>query len=192
MSNPSSKRPNGRSTRVKTTVFDAVETLLAEKEGEFPTMAEVAEHAGVNATSLYRRWGDVRKLLAEVAVERLMRDHPIPDQGSARDDVMVWATSVADAIGNPDGLSLLRVMASDVQSAKHDVDIAKLPISRRIAELDAMLERGKKRGERVPSVQDLLEIVLAPLYLHALFLGPIKKPAGVARLVDRAFGLARD
>jgi AcrR family transcriptional regulator len=190
MTSQPSKRPNGRSNRVKTTVFDAVEALLAEKGGELPSMTEIASYAGVNPTSLYRRWGDVRQLLTEVAVERLMRDHPVPNGGSVRDDVTAWAISVAGAIGNPCGLSLLRIMASDAPSAKHESDISRTPISRRIAELDAMLERGRKRGEPVPTVQDLIEVVLAPLYLHALFLGPIKKPAGVARLVDRAFALA--
>lgn len=192
MTNLSPKRPGGRSNRVKTAVFDAVETLLAEKQGEFPSMGEIAERAGVNTTSLYRRWGDTRNLLADVAIERLMRDQPIPDIGSVRDDLVAWAISIACATGNPGGLQLLRVMALDSHTAQQETEIMKTPIGRRIAELDAMLDRGHQRGEVVPTVQDVIEIVLAPLYLHALFMGKIDKPAGVARLVDRALLLAKN
>jgi len=192
MTNLSPKRPGGRSNRVKTAVFDAVEALLAEKQGEFPSMGEIAERAGVNTTSLYRRWGDTRNLLADVAIERLMRDQPIPDIGSVRDDLVAWAISIACATGNPGGLQLLRVMALDSHTAQQETEIMKTPIGRRIAELDAMLDRGHQRGEVVPTVQDVIEIVLAPLYLHALFMGKIDKPAGVARLVDRALLLAKN
>jgi len=155
-------------------------------------MGEIAERAGVNTTSLYRRWGDTRNLLADVAIERLMRDQPIPDIGSVRDDLVAWAISIACATGNPGGLQLLRVMALDSHTAQQETEIMKTPIGRRIAELDAMLDRGHQRGEVVPTVQDVIEIVLAPLYLHALFMGKIDKPAGVARLVDRALLLAKN
>lgn len=36
---------------------------------------------------------------------------------------------------------------------------------------------------------DIFELVLAPIYLRALFLGPIKSAVGVERLVDRALSL---
>jgi hypothetical protein len=36
----------------------------------------------------------------------------------------------------------------------------------------------------------VLELVLAPIYLHALFLGPMAGGDGVARLVDRVLALA--
>ncbi len=186
MTNPSTKRPGGRSTRVKAAVFDAVEALLADNPQAFPSMAEVAERSGVNITSLYRRWGDARTLLADVAVERLMREQPMPDLGSVRKDLIAWSKSIAREIGRPEGLSLLRIMAMDVRSAASDADIMSTPVGRRVAELEGVLERGRQRGEAVPGVRDVLEIVIAPLYLHALFLGPIKEPAGVARLVDRA------
>jgi len=131
MTNLSPKRPGGRSNRVKTAVFDAVEALLAEKQGEFPSMGEIAERAGVNTTSLYRRWGDTRNLLADVAIERLMRDQPIPDIGSVRDDLVAWAISIACATGNPGGLQLLRVMALDSHTAQQETEIMKTPIGRR-------------------------------------------------------------
>src|ERR1700677_3732726 len=90
-----SKRPGGRSSRVRKAVFEAVEGLLVERPGDLPSMADIAGRAGVNPTSLYRRWHDVRILAGEVAVERLMRDLPVPDTGSLRDDLIGWGAAAA-------------------------------------------------------------------------------------------------
>jgi hypothetical protein len=48
---------------------------------------------------LYRRWGDVRVLLMEVAVEQLMRERPLPDTGSLRGDLRAWARTIAANFG---------------------------------------------------------------------------------------------
>jgi AcrR family transcriptional regulator len=183
-------RPGGRSHRVKGTVFEAVEALLLENPGDLPSMTAIAERAQVNPTSLYRRWGDVRRLAGEVAVERLMREHPIPDTGSLRGDLIAWATAVARSLGSPRNVLLLRILTSVPQQGVSLQNLKKRPIGRRIAELEAMLGRAAARSEVPLSLGDTLELVLAPLYLHALFLGPITDPGGVSRLVDRALLLS--
>ncbi len=70
-------RPGGRSARNKAAVFEAAAALLAEQGHEAVTMTDIAERAGMAPTSLYRRWGDVRALMMEVAVEKLMRERPL-------------------------------------------------------------------------------------------------------------------
>jgi AcrR family transcriptional regulator len=40
-------------------------------------MAEVATRAGVNPTSIYRRWGGAAGLVVDAEVERLERSLPI-------------------------------------------------------------------------------------------------------------------
>jgi AcrR family transcriptional regulator len=185
-------RPGGRSSRVKSAVFTAVESLLLESPGELPSMTAIAERAGVNPTSLYRRWREVRLLAAEVAVDRMMRELPVPDTGSLREDLIGWAVSAARSISTRRNVALMRVMAAaPLQGVSTLRGIRNLPIGRRMAELEAMLARATKRGERTPSILDVLELVLAPIYLHALFLGPISDPSGVDRIVDRALALAQ-
>lgn len=179
-------RPGGRSSRVRDAVFSAVEALLLESPGDLPSMAAIAERAGVNPTSLYRRWGDIRRLAGEVAVNRLMREHPVPDTGSVRGDLIAWASAVARAVSTRRNVLLLRILTSVPPERTAVQDPRDLPIGRRLAELEAMLRRGAERGERVPSIGDVLELVLAPIYLHGLFLGPIRNPSEVDRLVDRA------
>jgi AcrR family transcriptional regulator len=182
-------RPGGRSSRVKEVVFAAVEAFLAENPGDLPSMAVIAERAEVNPTSLYRRWGDARKLAAAVAVDRLMREMPVPDTGTLRGDLIGWATMAARSLSKGGMISMLRVMAATPETGIRTADIHGLPIGRRVAELEAMLARGRRRGEKAPEMMDVLELVLAPIYLRALFLGPAKTTKGIDRLVDRAFAL---
>jgi AcrR family transcriptional regulator len=152
-------------------------------------MADVAERAKVNPTSLYRRWGDMRLLAGAVAVDRLMRELPVPDTGCLRDDITGWAASVARSLSTRRNVSLLQIMAAVPKPGLGATNLNELPIGRRVRELEAMLARGKKRGEKTPELMDILEIVLAPIYLRALFLGPIKTSVGAERLVDRALAL---
>jgi AcrR family transcriptional regulator len=137
-------RPGGRSARNKAAVFEAAAGLLAERGHEAVTMTDIAERAGMAATSLYRRWGDVRALIMEVAVEKLMRERPAGSDGSLR----------------------------------------RAALNRRSEQMERMLERARKRGEKSPDLVELLDHVLAPLYMRALFGRPISK-AVADRLVDR-------
>lgn len=185
------RRPGGRSGRIREAVFTAVDALLQEHPAELPTMAAIAERAEVNPTSLYRRWGEVSRLVGEVAVDRLMRENPIPDTGSVRDDLIAWGIGVARGVSSRGNLTLLRILTAVPAEPAGFEDARSRPMGARLAELEQVLKRGEARGERVPTIGDVLEIVLAPIYLHGLFLGPMNRPtAGVQKLVDRALTLA--
>ena len=51
-----------------------------------------------------------------------------------------------------------------------------------------MLDRAEERGEPVPTLDELLELVAAPLYFYALFTEPMPA-AKASRLVDRLLDL---
>lgn len=184
-------RPGGRSRRVKEAVFEAFEALLQEQPEQLPTMARIASEAGVNPTSLYRRWGDVAALAADVAVERLMRTLPVPDSGALKTDLTAWASNAARSLSGPKDGALLRIMATTAHARQISNDARSLPIEPRLAELKTMLTRARDRGEIAPPLWEVLEIVLAPIYLRILFLGPIEDAeAYAASLVARALTVA--
>jgi AcrR family transcriptional regulator len=185
-----STRPGGRSSRVKTAVFNAVEALMAKNPRDLPSMGEIAARAGVNPTSLYRRWGDATVLATEVAVERLMHDYPMPDTGSLRGDLLGWAGNVARSLSGPKDLALLRVLAATAQAGDKHYPRRVSAISRRGQDLLMVLERAEARGEPAPTLPDVLEIVLAPIYFRVLFFGPIEDEEDVCRLVDRVLAMA--
>ena len=162
-------RPGGRTARTRQAVFAAVEALLEEKEPSIISMGEIAAHAGVAPTSLYRRWGDVRTLLTEVAVDRLMRDAPLPDTGSLRGDLSAWTRSVAAGLAGPNGSTFFRVYVGAVPRSGEEAAGRAQAIMARIKQIDAMLERARVRGERTPAVFEVTDHLLAPLYMRAVF-----------------------
>jgi len=177
-------RPGGRSARNKAAVFEAAAALLAERGHEAVTMTDIAERAGMAATSLYRRWGDVRALIMEVAVEKLMRERPLPDTGSLRGDLLAWARPIAASLASHEGSSFFRAVIATTTPAGADGSLRRAAVNRRREQMELMLERARQRGEKPPDVAELLDHVLAPLYMRALFDRPLSK-AVADRLVDR-------
>ena len=64
-------RPGGRSARVQAAVHQATIELMALHGRAVLTVPLIAARAGVTPSTIYRRWGDLADLLADVAVERM-------------------------------------------------------------------------------------------------------------------------
>jgi AcrR family transcriptional regulator len=166
-------RPGGRTAQTRAAVFAAVEALLAEKPPAEVSMVEIAERAGVAATSLYRRWGDVRALLMEVAVERLMQDWPLPDTGTLRGDLTAWTKAIAASLANPAGSIFFRVYVGTAPASGEENSGRAQALMRRIEQIGAMLERARARGEAAPHVFEVTDHLLAPIYMRVLFGFPV-------------------
>ncbi|MET8846658.1 TetR/AcrR family transcriptional regulator C-terminal ligand-binding domain-containing protein [Amycolatopsis sp. NPDC004625] len=172
-------RPGGRSARVRDAVHDAVVDLLVIGEIN-AAIPKIAEKAGVNPTSVYRRWGSREQLLLDAAVTRLRATSPIPDTGSLREDLLGWAEGVERSMCDPRGQILLRALVATLGPEKEPLE----HLRARGEDLQAALDRATARGEPAPSVEDVLDFVLAPLYLRVLFRRPVEPGTG-ALLVDR-------
>ena len=177
---PASPRPGGRSARVRAAVHRAVEELLGEEAGDALTLPAVAARAGVHATTLYRRWGSVGELLADVATSRFSGEIVVPDTGGLRGDLQRWAADVATDLADPDVLALIRatVGAGGEQGAC-------ACLGDREDQLAAVIERERARGNPVPTVERAADALLGPLYYRAVFTGRPGTPEWARELVDR-------
>jgi AcrR family transcriptional regulator len=162
-------RPGGRTARTRAAAFEAAASLLAEYEPADIAMTDIAARAGVAATSLYRRWGDVRTLLTEVAVERLMKDWPLPDTGSLEGDLRAWARQIATSLRSREGSAFFRVFIATAPTGPADRTGRAAALAPRLQQIHTMIERAQQRGEPVPRLLDVTDHLLAPLYLRALF-----------------------
>ena len=161
-----STRPGGRTARTKAAVFEAAAALVAERGHEAIAMTDVAARAGVAATSLYRRWGDVRTLLMEVAVERLSAESP-PNTGALRSDLRTWARRIAAGLTAPGGSPFFRTLLATAPAPSADA------FGPRLQQITVMLGRAAARGEAAPPLMDVVDHLLAPLYMRALVGAPI-------------------
>jgi AcrR family transcriptional regulator len=160
------RRPGGRSARVREQVHHAVLELLSEQRWDQVSIPAIAERSGIHAATIYRRWGSVAALADEVVAERLGESAAIPDTGTLRGDLELAAVRFAEAIAGPLGRILLRAAA-----LAGPTDGSPVALPTRAEQLQAMLDRAAVRGEKSPTLVELLEGVTAPLYFNALFFG---------------------
>ncbi|MFG2222244.1 TetR-like C-terminal domain-containing protein [Streptomyces sp. NPDC048644] len=162
----SGSRPGGRSARVRAAVHRAVKELLADEANELLTIPVVAARAGVHATTVYRRWGSIGDLLADVATSRFSGDLVVPDTGSLREDLERYASDLAKDLSDPDTLALVR---ATIGTAGGQGALA--CSGERGQALEAILERDRARGHQPPTLERTTDAVLAPLYYRAVFAG---------------------
>lgn len=167
-------------------IYTAVGELVGEGAGKlsFPI---IAERAGVNPTTLYRRWDDVTALLEEVATAALTRDgESIPDTGSLQQDLIDWATIIAADITRLQRTRYLRAMAA----ARIEI-VSSCPVMEtRQEQATEMVRRARERGEVTPTVEQILDHVISPLYHHVVFALPVNGEYA-RRLVLDVMAMAR-
>jgi AcrR family transcriptional regulator len=156
------KRPGGRSAAVLSSIKVAVEELVAEKGRERVTIPMVAERAGVNPTSVYRRWGDLQTMINDIATYRLDPSRPIPELGSLKADLTEWAREIVEHYRNPTNAALLRGGAASAGENESDCT------RNRRAEAGMIVERYGDSSPITPD--DVLNHLVAPIIYRVIFL----------------------
>ncbi|WP_339781092.1 TetR/AcrR family transcriptional regulator C-terminal ligand-binding domain-containing protein [uncultured Thalassospira sp.] len=173
-------RTGGRSARVQQSIHAAVKSLLDTYDRADVTVPMIAQQAGVTPSTIYRRWGDISTLLADVALERFDLDDTLPDTGDFRCDVLDYAEQYFDEMNSDLGRSMLRNMiaSDDNSSTLRCVDM----LTTRLGELAG---RAAARGETVPATDFLIDGIFAPMVYRILFSSIAPDNAYVRGLVDR-------
>jgi AcrR family transcriptional regulator len=182
------RRPGGRSARVRAATIAATLTELAENGYPALTLERVARRAGVNKTTLYRRWGTREDLVLEAMLERAGEHISIPDTGSLYEDLLELARTAAANAASPEVAAMARAVAA---SSPHDDRLA--AANRRFwterLHMDAaIVERAIERGEVKAGIEpkQVIEAVLGPIHLRLLLSGErVNRPflEGIVELV---------
>jgi len=173
-----SRRTGGRSALVLAAVRSAVEQLVREVGGERLTIPLIAERAGVNPTSVYRRWGDLPTLLNDLATYRLDPARPLPESGDLRRDLTVWAQEFVAHYRKPANAALLRAGATIAGERESDC------LRNRRSEA-AMLVAGGDAGS--VTADDVIDYVVAPIIHRVIFLPWTLSDTTAEMLVGRLF-----
>jgi len=154
-------RTGGRSARVQESVHAAVRALLQEQQRDTLTVPLIASRAGVTPSTIYRRWGELTALLADVSLAHLRPDSEPADTGSLRGDLMAWAEQYLDEIDSAPG----RAMMHDFLASGRSMQCATVLRS----QLQTILDRALGRGEAIPQTDHLLNLIVAPVVYGVLF-----------------------
>ncbi|MER8186843.1 TetR/AcrR family transcriptional regulator [Kitasatospora sp. NPDC094015] len=166
---PRTERVRKSPEQVRTAVHQAVLDLMAAPDGAEPTIPAIAQRAGVNHTSIYRRWGSREALLADVVTTHLERTAPLSDTGSLRGDLTAWARAGVDGIRRPEGRVLVRAVALSMPSGADTWTERARHFGRRMRSIESIRERATARGEHPPSLEDILDQIVAPFHVRAAF-----------------------
>ncbi|MEU9127833.1 TetR/AcrR family transcriptional regulator [Kitasatospora sp. NPDC048540] len=155
--------------QVRAAVHQAVIDLLSAPDGAEPTIPAIAQRAGVNHTSIYRRWGSREALLADVVTTRLERTSPLLDTGSLRGDLLAWARASVDSIRTPEGRVLIRAVALSMPTDPDTQGDREEQFRRRVSSIEQIRQRATARGENPPPLEDIFDQLLAPFYVRVIF-----------------------
>jgi AcrR family transcriptional regulator len=171
---PPARRPGGRTARIRTQVLDAVLAELAEHGYDGLTVETVAARAGVHRATVYRRWGDVGGLLADVLDAAGDDAWQPPDTGSLEGDLAALNREIQDALtAQPPVVAALIAASFRSTQAEH---AQRRLWEDRYARCTSIVGRAVERGELPPrtDARRLLVAATAPLY-HQLVL--LRTPA---------------
>ena len=181
MSSPR-RRPGGRTARIRAQVLDAVLAELGEHGYDRLTMDGVAARAGVHRMTVYRRWGDVGGLLADVLGAAGDDDWQPPDTASLEGDLAALNQEIQAALtAHPPVVAALIAASFRSEKAAH---AQQRLWEDRYARCEVIVSRAVQRGELPPhtDARQLLIAATAPVYHQLVLLRTPPDP----HLPDRA------
>ena len=170
VSTPVGSRPGGRTAKVRAAVLGAVVDLLVESGLPGLEIPIVADRAGVGKSTVYRRWGTVPALVADLLADMAETSVPRADTGSLRGDLRANASLVHRTLSDPrQGLLFKAIIAAATYDERTAEALAEF-YKRRIAEWSGCVEDAVRRGEALPGTDATAVIrqVSAPLYYQFL------------------------
>jgi AcrR family transcriptional regulator len=144
---------------VQESIHKAVRELLEEQDRASVTVPQIATRAGVTPSTIYRRWGDLSALLADVALARLQPETESANTGSLSGDVRAWAEQYLDEMSSAPGRNMLRDVQSSLKPSYCATIIG--------GQLQTILDRYPDQPR--PSVDRLINMVAAPIVFRILF-----------------------
>jgi AcrR family transcriptional regulator len=157
-------RTGGRSHRVVSTVLRVAAEELARLGYAGLRVEHVAERAGVNKTTVYRRWPTKAELVLAAMRAFFGQQQQVPDTGSVRADLVEMARRAILVTGTAEGRALVRLLA--VESTDPEVDALRRALRGEMLEQRAaIIERAQRRGE-LPHGADarvLVDAIFVPI-----------------------------
>ncbi|MGC4088783.1 MAG: TetR/AcrR family transcriptional regulator [Polyangiaceae bacterium] len=167
---PARARTGGRSARVVRDVLAAALELFAERGYSGLAIDDVAARAGVNKTTVYRRWPTKVDLLGAALVNLRAQQPPPPDSGSLRDDLVELLFERATLMATPQRRAIMQAMLIGNADPELQTLIQRLrreqPAIARV-----VFERAVARGELPPHADQALitETLLGVLHSRAVW-----------------------
>ncbi|MCW2876761.1 MAG: TetR family transcriptional regulator [Sphaerisporangium sp.] len=190
---PGTVRPGGRTARVRAAVLTAAGDALAQQGFAHLDLADIARRAEVGKTTVYRRWGTVTSLMADLLMDMAEQSLPRTDTGSLLGDLKANARLVQRTLADPRQGALFKAVIAAATCDSRTADALHRFYDIRIAEWAPCVQQAIERGE-APEGTDTHEViraVSAPLYYRLLTSAVPLDEAVADRAAEAAAAAAR-
>ncbi len=174
--------------------MNAAISILSESGSQDLTFEKVAQEAGVNRTTLYRRWETKSRLIAWAMLEFMDKQIPQPNSGNVRSDLIALLTNVNKFMGTPLATTFFQVMGVEARHDSAIADAARAYWDQRGQLVQKILERAKAQNELPANLDNelFIERVFGPFYFRLLTQAGGLKRTQLERIVDRALEESKD
>ncbi|MEQ1407538.1 TetR/AcrR family transcriptional regulator C-terminal ligand-binding domain-containing protein [Neorhizobium sp. Rsf11] len=176
-------RQGGRSARIQEAVHRTVQELLKNMDRGEITVPMIADKSGVTPSTIYRRWGDLSELLADVAVDRMRPVADPEDTGAMTSDFEAFILQYAEEMSSRVGRALL---ADVLGSLEGNAPVKCCQYT--YHHLETLRKMASARGETPFDLGEAVDFVVAPIVYHILFGDREPTPDYCRALVARFFG----
>lgn len=186
-------RPGGRSERVVREVLAATATELARAGYAALRIEDVAERAGVNKTTIYRRWPTKAALVAATLRSINDADELVPDTGSLRADLLALLRAIVLRAASPERQGITRVIMAELSHPEVEAIARALREERQTQWID-VIARAAKRGELPPRTDHRLmaEVIVGTVHGRLFRLPAPVDEAFLAAVVDLVLAGAKN
>ena len=171
--------------RGSVSVYKAAMDLLLEQGNTEMSIGKIAALAGVNESSLYRRWKTKEILIAEVLLARVEEEVIIPNTGSLCSDLLLLLNGIIAFLGSPAVSAVVHISAS-LANEPELISARDIFWRTRFARIGKIFDRAAKRGE-ISSAFDrqlAVEMLIGPLYVRMFLTGEPQNDRLSEEIVD--------
>ncbi|MFI6034239.1 TetR/AcrR family transcriptional regulator [Streptomyces sp. NPDC051315] len=189
---PGTVRPGGRTARVRAAVLRAAGDVLTEEGFHRLDLADVARRAEVGKTTVYRRWGSVPGLVADLLTDLAGTPAPREETGPVLEDLLANARAVQRMVADPRRGAVLRGAFAAAACDGRAAGALRRFLEVGVAQWAPRVEQGVARGE-LPAATDaeaVVRAVAAPLYHELLTTGVPPGPSAAERAARAAHAAA--
>src|SRR5437763_321478 len=190
---PGARRPGGRTARVRAAALRAAGDALVEVGFAHLDLADIARRAGVGKTTVYRRWGTVTTLVADLLSAMAAESLPRVETGSLLDDLKANARLVQRTLADPRQGPLFKAVIAAATCDRKTAEALHTFYDIRISEWAPCVQQAIDRGELPEGTdpEEVIRAVSAPLYYRLFTSGDLPDEAAAERAAEAAATAAR-
>ncbi len=183
------KRGRPRNVETHKAILSASYELLLENGFQAVTVDKIAERAQVSKATIYKWWPNKAAVIMESFLDAATARLPVPDTGSALDNIVIHATNLTNFLTSREGTIITQLLGE----GQFDSGLAEAYRTRffrpRRLEASGLLEQAIAQGELKEGldIDICIDLIYGPIFYRLLVTGDTLDETYVQHLVENAF-----